>query len=105
MSNNKIANPKTEVPNGIGLNNKDNMMLLLGKVKDIERNYVIAMQEASNEKLFKAYKADFQTLMGLQRDIFELMFRKGWYVLEKVDPNKISLKYQTLDQEYTSLVD
>ena len=55
MSNNKIANPKTEVPNGIGLNNKDNMMLLLGKVKDIERNYVIAMQEASNEKLFKAY--------------------------------------------------
>jgi hypothetical protein len=31
------------------------------------------------------------------------MFRKGWYVLEKADNNKINQKLEMLSQEFNSL--
>ena len=43
--------------------------------------------------------------MSLQRDVFELMFRKGWYVIEKSDDMKIINKFNTLSQEYKDLSD
>ena len=45
----------------------------------------------------------FNEYSSLQREVFELMFRKGWYVLEKADNNKIDSKYQCLNQEFTDL--
>ena len=45
----------------------------------------------------------FDTYSSLQREVYELMFRKGWYVLERCDANKISNKYQTLNQEFMDL--
>ena len=45
-----------------------------------------------------------QKIVDLQREVYELMFRKGWYCLEKVDDSKINEKYQILDTEYTDIV-
>ena len=45
----------------------------------------------------------FNDYISMQRDVYELMFRKGWYVLEKSDSNKINNKYQTLKQELDDL--
>ena len=39
----------------------------------------------------------------MQRKVYELMFRKGWYSLEKADITKISEKYQNLLNEYQTL--
>lgn len=103
MNSNKVSNPKTEVPTGIKMNDKDYITCLLTILKDMVKNYTIAMTEASNENLYQSYNSIFQKLIELQRETFELMFRKGWYSLEKAEVSKISEKYQTLSQEYQDL--
>ena len=69
----------------------------------MSKNYVMAMNEASNESLYEKYKEVFLVLTSLQREVYELMFRKGWYSLENVDTQKISQKSQMLSQEYQDL--
>ena len=101
--NNQISNPKTEVPMGISLNDKVYITSLLACLKEMTKNYALVMTEASNQQLFNIYKTSFEQIISLQREVYELMFRKGWYSLEKVDENKITNKYQTLNQEVNSL--
>lgn len=103
MNNNQISNPKVEVNSGISLNDKDYITCLLTTLKEMSKNYVVAMTEASNEELYNIYKNSFLNIISLQREVFELMFRKGWYVLENVDVSKINTKYNTLLQEYQDL--
>ena len=50
---NKVSNPKTEVSKGIKMNDKDYVTCLISCLKDMEKNYVIAMTEASNENLYQ----------------------------------------------------
>jgi spore coat protein CotF len=101
--NNQISNPKVEVPTGIACNDKDYLNSLLSCLKEMSKNYVMAMTEASNESLFEKHKQVFLTLISLQREVYELMFRKGWYSLEKSDTQKINQKLQTLSNEYQDL--
>ena len=103
MNNNKICNPKVEVPKGINLNDKDYLTILLTCLKDMEKNYVIALTEASNENLYSIYVEIFNSLSSLQREVYEMMFRNGWYQLEKAEDDKVSQKYQTLNQEYNEI--
>ena len=98
--NNQIQNPKTEVPTGIKLNNKDYLNSLLSCLKEIVKNYSVVLTEASNEHLYKTYKIMFDKYIELQREVFELSFKKGWYTLESSENNNINNKYQTLNQEY-----
>ena len=90
MSN--ISNPKTEVRKGIKLNEKDIMMEVLTYLKDLEKNYVVALTEASNEYLFNKYLNIFESISSLQRKTYEIMFKNGWYKLETVSNTKIEEK-------------
>ena len=103
MNNNQISNPKTEVPTGIKLNDKDYGNVILTCLKEMIKNYAVVLTEASNERLYQKYKNMFDTYSGLQREVYELMFRKGWYSLEKADTTKIDSKYQMLNQEFIDL--
>ncbi len=103
MNNNKVSNPKTKTPTGINMNDKDYITCLLTILKDMVKNYTIAMTEASNEHLYQSYNSTFQELIKLQRETFETMFQKGWYSLEKAESQKINEKHQTLSQEYQDL--
>lgn len=103
MDNNKISNPKTEVPTGKSLNDKDYLNCLLSSLKEMVRNYAVVLTEASNENLYNNYKEMFDNYSKLQREVYELMFRNGWYSLEKAEVKKISSKVQMLSQEITDL--
>lgn len=103
MNNNQISNPKTEVPKGTGINDKDYMNSLLSCLKEMVKNYAIALTEASNETIYNEYKTMFDNYSNLQREVFEIMFRKGWYSLEKAETLKVNNKYQTLNQEFIDL--
>ena len=101
--NNKISNPKTNVPTGINMNDKDYLTCLLTILKEMSKNYAQAMTEASNEHLYQSHKSIFNELSTLQREVYELMFQNGWYSLEKVETQKINEKYNTLLTEYQDL--
>ena len=103
MNNNEICNPKTEVPKGTSINDKDYMNSLLSSLKEIVKNYAVVLTEVSNENLYTAYKTMFEEYSNLQREVYEIMFKKGWYTLEKAELQKINSKYQTLNQEFTDL--
>ena len=57
--NNQISNPKTEVPKGTKINDKDYMNSLLGTLKEMVKNYAVALTEASNETLYNEFKNMF----------------------------------------------
>lgn len=103
MNNNEIKNPQQQVPTGTQLNEKDYMNSLLTCLKEMEKNYAIVLTEASNETLYQKYKEMFDVYASLQREVYELMFRKGWYTLEQAAEQKINQKYKTLNQEFTDL--
>lgn len=98
MNNNQIKTPK-----GMQLNDKDHMNDLLSGLKALEKNYTVAMTEASNENLYQKEKEMFEKITSLQREVYELMFRFGWYPMEKAENTKIMNKYQMLSQELADL--
>ena len=103
MNSNQISNPKVEVPTGMKLNDKDYITCLVSTLKELAKNYAMAMTEASCEALYSVYKEAFLSISELQREVYEVMFRKGWYILEASDVSKIDSKCQTLTQEYQDL--
>lgn len=103
MNNNKIKNDKVEVPSGLSMNDKDYMNSILSCLKEMVKNYAVSLTEVSNEELYNKYKEMFLRYSELQREVYEVMFRKGWYILEKAEDTKINEKYQTLIQEFNSL--
>lgn len=101
--NREITNPKKEVCKGICLNDKDYIESLLSHLKDMSKNYCVALTEASNEKLYDKYYSMFKKISKMQREVYELMFRNGWYPMECACDDKINSKYNMLSIEYTDL--
>ena len=101
--NNKISNPKPNLPTGMNLNDKDIINSLLTCLKELEKNYVYALEEASCENLYNKHREKFLNIVSMQRETYETMFRLGFYELEAQDKNKICEKYNMLNQEYNSL--
>ena len=82
----------------MSLNEKDYVTSLLTTLKDMEKNYVIAMTEASNEALYQKYLKVFNSIASLQRETYEVMFRNGWYEIEKAEDKKITEKKEKLSK-------
>src|SRR5574344_450262 len=101
--NNIIKNKKEEVSKGIELNDKDYLNSINSTLKEMVKNYSVVLTEASNENLFKVYKKIFDNIITMQRQTFELIFEKCWYILEKEEKNKINNKFSTLNQEFIDL--
>lgn len=103
--NNEIKNEKVQVPNGIDLNDKDYLNSLLSCLKEMTKNFATAMTEASNDHLYEKYEEMFEDVSEMQREVYEVMFQNGWYVLEKADTNKITKKYNLINQEFINLTE
>lgn len=101
--NNKISNPKTDVSKGINLNDKDYINELLSCLKEMEKNLTIAKTEASNENLYNEYKQICEEISSLGRRTYEIMFKNGWYELEKAQNEKITEKYNMLNTKLQDL--
>lgn len=101
--NNEINNKKVSIPTGIELNDKDYLTTLLTFLKDMEKNLAVCLTEASNENLYKEYKAIFDEYTTFQRKAYELMFKFGWYKLEKATKTKVNTMLTNLETEITDL--
>ena len=101
--NNKIQNPKTEVPANSNMNDRDFLNDILESEKNMSVNYTYALNEASNEELFKRIYDMFIHIKETQRNLFELSFKKGWYTLEKAEENKINEEINTLSNMFNEI--
>ncbi|MDF2947716.1 MAG: Coat domain protein [Bacillales bacterium] len=86
---NKIQNPEQQIDKGPEMNDRDFINDILATEKWLGNGYSIAQNEASH----RALNTDIQNLYTethqCQQDLYQLMFRKGWYGLEQVDQNKV----------------
>lgn len=100
---NKISNPKTEVPNTPEMNDKDYITTMLSIEKQMVKDFAVALTEASNTDLYNDYYDMFDEVSNMQRQIYNLMFKKGWYSLEKAEESEITQKLNMLEQELPQL--
>ena len=99
----KVENKKMEVPNNVELNDEDMLNSLLEIEKNMSVNLTIALNEASNESLYERLFDSFETIKDLQRDLYELAFRYGWYSLEEAEASKIQEELGNLTSKYQNL--
>ncbi len=102
--NNKINNPKKKVSKTREMNDKDYITSMLEVEKSIVKDYAVALTEASNKDLYEDFHDMFDDVSDLQRQIYDLMFRKGWYSLETAEEDIIIQKANKLEQELPQLV-
>ena len=69
----------------------------------MEKNLTVALTKASNENLYKEFKSMFEEYSSFQRKAYELMYKFGWYKLEKATKTKISSMMTNLETEITDL--
>ena len=101
--NNKISNQTTEVPKTNEMNDKDYITSVLAIEKYIVKDLAVAMTEASNNDLYNEYYDMYDEISDIQRQLYNLMFKKGWYCLEMVEENKIMEKLNKLNEKVKEL--
>ncbi len=94
--NNKqsIQNPEAQVPKTPQMNDRDFTNDMLATEKYLTDSYSTALNEASNEPLYQDLLSIFTETQNMQRELYDLMFQKGWYKLEAVDQQKLQQSYQ-----------
>jgi spore coat protein CotF len=97
QSSNKIANPQTgELPNvkGPEMNDRDFLNDGLSTCKYLTDSLNIAVREASHEQLHADLMQILNETHQSSREIYNLMFKHGWYKLEAEEQQKIDQAYQ-----------
>jgi spore coat protein CotF len=92
-----IQNPKPPYESkvkGPELNDRDRLNDILATEKYITNGLNVAAREASHQALHQDIMTILTETHQCQRDIFELMFRKGHYKLEAEEQSMLDQAYQ-----------
>lgn len=92
QNDNMVKNNKTEVPQTPEMNDRDFLNDVLESEKNLSNNLAIALNEASNESLYKAILDIFVECKNNARQLYNLMLQNGWYTLEQAEQQKITQK-------------
>ena len=100
----KVENPIQDIlPDETSFNDKDMLEDALVSVKGLITSYGLLSGEASNQTLNSEIETLSKALGEQQRTLFNLMFEKGWYILEKADTTKINEELTKFQQCLTNL--
>ncbi|XMB85082.1 spore coat protein [Mycoplasmatota bacterium WC44] len=87
-----MKNPHTQVQPKF-FNDKDILNNVLSYEKDNTSLYSTAMNEASNQQLYQTLFEIFTETQNMQRAIYNLMFKKGWYSLDIENKKNLTESY------------
>jgi len=90
--------PKVKGPE---MNERDRINDVLSSVKQMTVGYTIGLNEMQNPKLHQ----DIQNILNdthlAQKQIFDVMFQKGWYKMNAADQQEISQAHSQFSQYRT----
>lgn len=98
-----LKNTKIPVKKGYMLNDEDILNDALISFKHLVSSYAIALNEASNKSIYKLFSEVLTNSSKIQADLFDMSFKKGWYVLETADETKIDNAYKKFSKLLTEL--
>lgn len=84
------------------MTDKEYIMDTLDTLKSLSVNMTYAMNEASCDKLYKAYYDMFKNINKETKEVFDLAYKLGFYKLESEEEKKIKSAIQTLSKELNS---
>ncbi|MEC2076435.1 spore coat protein [Metabacillus fastidiosus] len=103
MQQNKIQNPETQVQQSPQMNERDFINDILATEKYLTSAYTMALNELSHQALYQDILTVSNETQDAQRDLYNLMFKNGWYKLEAAETQKIQQSYDQfssyLDQQ------
>ncbi len=94
---NMIKNPQSNLlpeVKSAGINDRDTLNFALSQEKYITDNLNVFAREAGHRQLHNDVMRIFNETHAMTRELFDLMFRKGWYTLEPDQPQKMAQTYQ-----------
>lgn len=91
---NEVKNPETTVPKTPSMNDRDFANDMLATEKYMTSSYCTYLNEASHQQLYDDIMMIFKDTQDCQRNIYNLMFQKGWYGVEAAQPQKLQQDYQ-----------
>ncbi|MBP3949933.1 spore coat protein [Bacillus suaedae] len=97
----KIQNPEMPVPKTPQMSERDFLNDQLTTEKYMTNSYSVGLNELSNNQLYLDISSIFNETQNCQREVYNVMFRKGFYSLEAADQQKLSQTYQQFSG-YTS---
>ena len=89
----EIKNEKEEINKDECMNDEDLLNDIMLCEKNISNSYSVAINEMSNKYLYKKVMSIFEDTKDMARDIFNLMFEKGWYTVPVEEDKKIEKSY------------
>ncbi|MDQ0273019.1 spore coat protein CotF [Cytobacillus purgationiresistens] len=103
MSSNqkKVQNPEKPIAKTPQMNDRDLTNDLLATEKYMSDSYSIYLNEASNQNLYEEFLTIFTETKNEQRQLYNLMFERGWYSLDAADQQSLQQSYQKF-QGYSS---
>src|SRR5690554_5271377 len=93
-SNSKIQNPETQVPKTPQMSDRDFINDILATEKYMTASYSTALNEASHETLYTDIQKIFTETQNCQRDLFNLMFKNGWYSFDSESQQSLTQSHQ-----------
>ncbi|MGE7183839.1 spore coat protein [Peribacillus sp. NPDC006672] len=91
---NKVQNPESPVAKTPQMNDRDFINDMLTTQKYFSNSYSVALNEMSNQALFQDIFSVSKENQEMQRELYNLMFEKGWYSLEKAQATSLGQSYQ-----------
>ncbi len=79
---------------GPEMNDRDRLNDILATEKYLTDGFNISVREASHDELYQDWMQILTETQQASRDLFNLMFQKGWYKLEAEEQQKLDQTYQ-----------
>ena len=86
------------------MNDEDILNDILISYKHLVSSNAISLNEASNKNIYKLFLELFINCSKIQAELFDLAFKKGWYVLETADETKIENAYNKFSKALNELI-
>lgn len=90
----KVQNPETAVPKNEQMSERDFINDILTTEKYMTDAYSTAMNEASCQNIYQDISSIFNETQDCQRNLYNQMFKNGWYSIEAADQQKMQQTYQ-----------
>ncbi|MFC5529869.1 spore coat protein [Cohnella yongneupensis] len=97
QNQNQIANPQSgQLPTvkGPQINDRDLINDALSTSKYLTDSFNIAVKEASHNELHDDFNRILNETHKSARELYNLMFQKGWYKIEAEEQQKLQQAYQ-----------